>query len=330
MANQDHLGLLKQGVDEWNQWRRENPGLRPDLNGADLSRANLWGADFSDADLSRANLNGAELNGATLWDANLVQTDLTQADLTEAQIIGASLTQAILREAKFFKAVIAYTVFGDVDLSSVKGLDTVKHDGPSTIGIDTIVRSQGKVPEIFLRKAGVPDSIIEAIPALVGFLKPIDFYSCFISYSSKDQDFAECLYADLQSKGVRCWFAPEDMDIGDKIRPRIEESIRLYDKLLLVLSKSSVASGWVEREVKTALARERKEKRLVLFPVRIDGAVFESPLSWATEIRHERNIGDFTRWKDHDTYQKAFNRLLRALKAEAQKMRSRDGTANGG
>src|SRR5207302_8972620 len=36
---------------------------------------------------------------------------------------------------------------------------------------------------------------------------PNEFYSCFISYSNHDQDIAERLYVDLQSKGVRCWFA---------------------------------------------------------------------------------------------------------------------------
>jgi TIR domain-containing protein len=100
------------------------------------------------------------------------------------------------------------------------------------------------------------------------------------------------------------------------MRPGIDEAIRLHDKLLLILSKSSVASGWVEREVKTALARERKEKRVVLFPIRADRAVFESPFAWATEIRQERNIGDFTRWKQNDAYQKAFDRLLRDLQAQ--------------
>ena len=50
-------------------------------------------------------------------------------------------------------------------------------------------------------------------------------------------------HADLQSKGVRCWFASEDMKIGDRLRPRLDETIRLYDKLLLVLSKTSVAKS---------------------------------------------------------------------------------------
>ena len=38
------------------------------------------------------------------------------------------------------------------------------------------------------------------------------------------------------------------MKIGDRIRPRIDETIRVYDKLLLVLSKASVESQWVEQE----------------------------------------------------------------------------------
>ena len=137
-----------------------------------------------------------------------------------------------------------------------------------------------------------------------------------ISYSSKDDAFARHLYADLQSNHVRCWFAPEDLKIGDRIRTGIDEAVRVHDKLLLILSKSSVTNGWVEREVKAAMAKKRKEKRTMLFPVRVDKAVFESPFDWATEIRHERNIGDFTRWKDHDEYQKVFERLLRNLKAQ--------------
>ena len=206
------------------------------------------------------------------------------------------------------------TSFGNVDLSVVKNLETATYTGPSTIGIDTIYRSQGNIPETFLRGAGVPDSFLDYMRSLVG--KPIDYYSCFISYSSKDEAFAKRLYADLQSNHVRCWFSPEDLKIGDRIRTGIDEAIRLHDKLLLILSKSSVASGWVEREGKASLAKERKEKRPVLIPVRVDKAVFESPFAWATEIRHERNIGDFTRWKEHDAYQKAFTRLLRDLQAQ--------------
>ena len=59
----------------------------------------------------------------------------------------------------------------------------------------------------------------------------------------------------MQANNVRCWFAPEDMKIGDKIRSRIDEVINVHDKLLLVLSEESVNSEWVEKEVDTAFEK---------------------------------------------------------------------------
>ena len=115
---------------------------------------------------------------------------------------------------------------------------------------------------------------------------------------------------------VRCWFAPEDLKIGDRIRVSIDESIRVFDKLLLVLSKHSVHSNWVEEEVETALEREGIEKRLVLFPIRLDETVMKIQSGWAADIKRTRNIGDFRKWKDHDSYQRKLNRLLRDLKIE--------------
>ncbi len=114
----------------------------------------------------------------------------------------------------------------------------MQHRAPSTIGIDTIYKSKGNIPEVFLRGAGVPEDFIVYMRSLVG--KAIEFYSCFISYSSQDDDFAQRLHADLQQKGVRCWFAPEDLKIGDKFRTRIDESIRIYDKVMVVLSENSI------------------------------------------------------------------------------------------
>jgi TIR domain len=164
---------------------------------------------------------------------------------------------------------------------------------------------------MFLRKAGVTESFITYTHALAQ--NPIGYYTCFISHSSKDQEFVESLHADLQAKGVRCWYAPEDMKTGDKIRQRIDESIRLYDKLLLVLSEQSVKSAWVEYEVEAALAKERRESRTVLFPIRLDTAVMESHTNWADHIRETRLIGDFTCWKGHDAYQRGLKKLLRDL-----------------
>jgi hypothetical protein len=229
--------------------------------------------------------------------------------LSGANLNGVDLSQALL----------GYAIFADVDLSTAKGLETVKHDFPSSIGIDTIYKSHGNIPEIFLRRAGVPEPFITNLRALVDAMSSINFYSCFISYSSKDQDFAERLYADLQSRGVRCWFASHAMKTGDKIRARIDESIRMYDKLLLVLSEHALASPWVEHEIEMALAKERQAKRTVLFPIRLDNTIFEiSQEGWPKAVRHTRQIGNFERWKDHDQYQRAFQRLLRDLEQSAR------------
>jgi hypothetical protein len=146
----------------------------------------------------------------------------------------------------------------------------------------------------------------------------IQFYSCFISYSSKDQDFANRLHTDLQSAGVRCWFAPEDLKIGDKLRPSFDDAIQLHDKLMVILSESSVKSPWVEKEVETAFEKERKQNRTVLFPIRLDDAVMETQEAWAADIRRTRHIGDFRDWKNHDSYRNAFDRLVRDLRAEGK------------
>lgn len=148
------------------------------------------------------------------------------------------------------------------------------------------------------------------------------YYPCFISYSHKDEEFAQQLYADLQKHNVRCWYAPEDIKIGDKIRSTIEQSIQTREKLLLVLSTHSIDSAWVEKEVETAFEKEQKLKQLVLFPIRLDSAVMDTDQAWAADIRRMRHIGDFSQWHNPDAYQKALSRLLRDLKAK-------DGEAQG-
>ena len=84
MANQEHLDILKQGEDVWNNWRGKHPDIQPDLPSADLSGATLSGANLRDADLRSADLSGATLTGATLYNANLSFANLKGADLREA------------------------------------------------------------------------------------------------------------------------------------------------------------------------------------------------------------------------------------------------------
>jgi TIR domain len=202
----------------------------------------------------------------------------------------------------------------------VRGLETVHHWGPSSIGFDTLYRSVGNIPEVFFRGAGVPDEVINFIKSQVG--RPFKYPSCFISYSTKDQEFGERFYTDLGSKGVPCWFASHDVQGGRKLYEQIIQAIHTHERLLLILSPHSMASEWVRTEIAIARQREVQEHRQVLFPVRL--VPFEAIQAWecfdadigkdaAREIR-EYFIPDFSNWKNYDAYQKAFQRLLRDLK----------------
>jgi len=241
-----------------------------------------------------------------------MDADLSEANLIEADLCGTDLSRSVLYEADLTGVKAGQTILGDLDLSSVKGLDTIKHYAPSTLGIDTILRSKGYISDVFLRGVGVPDTLVNQIRRLTQ--NPLGYFTCFISFSSKDNRFAEKLNADLRKQGVRCWFAPEDMKIGDKIRDTIEKTIRSYDKLLLIVSKHSINSAWVEKEVETALEEERRRQTTVLFPVRLDQDVMNCNKAWAADIRRTRHIGDFTGWKQDGLYDNALRRLLRDLK----------------
>src|SRR5260370_26237120 len=122
MANVEHLAILKKGAETWNKWRQEPGGDEAHLRVVDLSDANLVGAD-----LSGTNLSGANLSGSSLFMADLTGADLRGADFSNVGVGG--------------------TIFGDIDMSQVRGLLSVQHHGPSTIGIDTIYNSRGEIPE---------------------------------------------------------------------------------------------------------------------------------------------------------------------------------------
>jgi TIR domain/Pentapeptide repeats (8 copies) len=295
-----------------------------DLRGVYLNGANLSEAKLSEADISFADLREANLCDADLFTANFFEADLRGAKLTGARLSGTNLSTTALSGADFSGAHIGRTILADVDLSEVNGLDSIEHGAPSTIGIDTLFLSRGKIPEAFLRGCGVPEYVIENQQALIGSLEPIQFYSCFISYSSNDEEFAKRLYSKLREHGLRIWFAPEDIQGGKKIHEQVDSAIRFYDRLLLVLSEHSINSKWVRDEIRRARKAEVRVGRRKLFPIKLthyealsEWSSFYSDLAEdvAEEIR-EYFIPDFSNWKDHDAFEAAFAKLLRDLKAE--------------
>lgn len=307
MANPEHLEILKQGVKAWNRWRNKYPDVPPDLSNANLKsvllRTNFFRAFFRDEHLRGANLSHADLS-----NANLSHIDLSFANLSHAILIGADLDSC----------GFGYTILGNIDLSETKGLDHVKHFYPSVIGVDTIYKSRGLISKVFLRGCGVPEDLINYMLGLT--MQPIQFYTCFISFTEADNVFSERLYNDLQMNGVRCWRWKEDAKWGKTLMRSIDEAVRVYDKLIVICSKQSLNAPAVIRETERALQKEddlaRQDREAeVLFPIRLDDYIF-------TEWNHHRkadviakHVGDFRHWNEPQQYKKAFDRLLRDLKA---------------
>ena len=252
MTKEEMVHLLKTDVGKWNRGRPDASNSQLDLSGTNFEGCNLQGmrlsfvnmsdTTFGDANLHGANISAAVFARAQFCDANLknmvaLGTDFTGAHFDGSHLGGsvfegctwntADLRDTILSHAKFewcdfvgtnfSGAVFHQTLLLDLDLSTATGLDDIRRGGPSTIGLDTIYRSQGKIPENFLREVGVPEEFIRFIPSLIGAQAGIQFYSCFISYSFRDEEFATRLHSRLRDAKLRVWYAPEDMQGGKKV-----------------------------------------------------------------------------------------------------------------
>lgn len=295
-----------------------------DLSGAKLANANLSQAILNRANLTGTDLCGANLSGASFESANLINTLCKSAVFDSANLSGATFNSAALHGASFNKATFSYTMIARTALHVATGLEQVIHSTSSSIGLDSIEMSNGTIPDCFLRGCGVSDTFVTYQRSLVNNV--IEFYSCFISYSTEDEDFAKRLHNDFQAAGIRCWKWDHDARTGRSLWSEIDETIRVYEKLVLIISEASLRSPAVNREIERALNQEDKrynDSELdsdVLFPVRLDDYVFDG---W----RHERKsdvtrkvIADAVGWEtDHHKYTAVITRLVRDLTKNREK-----------
>ena len=274
------------------------------LEGADLTDSRLSGVDFRDAKLKGAKLNGAVLDGV----------ELAGGDLSGAQCRG--------------------TIFSEVDLSVARGLDLVEHVGPSRITTKSLTQSRGKIPEAFLRGCGLApwEVLLQELyipkltaPALSDLQRRIfDGWTkgksmlngCFISYSRKDARMVDKLRERLLSEGIMVWLDRHDAVAGP-IESQIWRAIQIHHVVIILLSKYSVESDWVDSELQMAREREKKDSRAILCPIALDDA-WKAKVGPGVDSRHlwrtlqQKNVIDFSKWKT-PKFDVSFQKLMRGL-----------------
>jgi uncharacterized protein YjbI with pentapeptide repeats len=114
MANEEHSAILQQGVEVWNQWRKDNPDIVPQLSNDNLSQLNL-----SSINLSKCNLTNFYFKDTNLSGANFSQACLVKADFAFSNLTSTNFTNAYLGHSDFTQAELNGTIFDNADLSHV-------------------------------------------------------------------------------------------------------------------------------------------------------------------------------------------------------------------
>ncbi|NEN24198.1 toll/interleukin-1 receptor domain-containing protein [Cryomorpha ignava] len=274
------------------------------------------GASLHDSIFDDARTDIANFSGADLRRVSFINSDLKNADFG-----GATLIDAIFKNSNLDGAQFGWTKFGNNDLAGIINLDKIIHEGPSYLDINTIMKSLKILNSDFLQGVGASEIIIERLRSLTDIEVNKINTSCFISYSHKDTIFANALYEELKAADINVWYAPMDMQGGKKSIDQIQNAVKKYDRLLIILSDDSLNSEWVKSELREALAIEKEIGVQKLFPIRIvdfeklkEWKCFDSDLGkdLGVELR-EYHIPDFTNWQNKNVLEKAIEKLISDL-----------------
>ncbi|MQG08431.1 MAG: pentapeptide repeat-containing protein [SAR202 cluster bacterium] len=283
------------------------------LRGADLRKANLEGANLDRAILSDCNFEGANLKGANLSRTNIDRANMKDADLSGAYFGGSRIKRSNfdntnLTESDLFEAnidtvtfdgsdlsgsILGYTVFQNCDLSNVSNLDSIRHDAPSTLGVDSLLKSSN-LPEEFLRGIGVTDSFIELSKSIE---RTVASPECYISCTSEHKEYAIKLQEELRSKGVVCWLFSEDSRGNALVDRRstseeeeIERWVRHYDKLIVVTTEESFSNEVIRNDVVSGKEKQMSEDSWVLYLVSPNEEIMESRNRFIRTLRSENTV----------------------------------------
>ena len=340
----DRKDFSRTSLQQVNLWRTRLQ--KCDFVGADLAGATIGQSEFVGGNLDDASLREVYAQYATLSEitvrrvtataANFGYTvfrdcDLTGSDFTRVNLRGCHLERCTLAETDLRDAVVCETAFLDVDLRGASNLELCDHRGPSYIDFATLRKAQGELPDAFLKGCGLSDveiclaelwnptltqeSIIDVLYKIAELrsVRPIQTLPVFLSYSHADRDFVDALGSLLDEAGVRYWRDIHALTAG-RLETQIDRAIHLNPVVVVILSRHSVESDWVEWEVSKARTLERELGRDVLCPVALDDSWQRS--KWPAPLRQQvmdYHVLDFSNWREHDTFRAQFERLRAGL-----------------
>ena len=331
MPEREHIANLENGSKFWNEWRSSYHGT-VDLSYSDLSKKNceplkairqrgknLWKswdntpeeyylyADFSEYSIKDVDFRGANLDGASFRDAKLLDVNFENADLKNV--------------------CFGNTIIINCNFSYAKNLSTCIHYSPSLFDNRTILKT-GILPIEFLRGCGLSEWEIQVYQLYKQNInndelndilykiyelranKAIQINPLFISYSHYDHKFVDELENVLIEKGIRFWRDIHYLKSG-RLEKQIDRAIRHNPIFILVLSKNSIESDWVQHEVRIARSLEKELNRDVLCPISLDNSW--KNCTWPQKLLEqitEYNIMDFSEWRDKYIFREKMNSLI--------------------
>jgi hypothetical protein len=343
MANPEHVNVVMKGAEAVEEWRQKHRNDVLDLSDADLSKVDLSMADLSDALLSRvdlsiarlfqvnlsrtllsetnfllANLAESNMTEARLYFTNLNAADLTKGNLSNTTLAGTNFHHTALIEVNFTGASMISAIIVNCDLSQCIGLESIKHFGPSSVGIDTLVKSfrgarNRLTPELelFFLNAGVPKELLDALPAILAEVK---YCSCFIAYGQPDLAFAGRLAKDLIARGVSCWLYDMDATPGKRVWGEITQRRREAEKMIVLCSAKSLIRDGVLKEIEEQIDEEPNK----IVPISLDDTWRQDGFVIRRGKREDlktflldRTYADFS---DESKYNDSLKRLLKGIR----------------
>lgn len=288
---------------------------RADFTLASLRRADLTFADLAEARLTDADLGESRLERAILRDADLTGAELGGAMLRGAVLSGANLREAHLDGADFAGARFAFTVVAASDLSRAVGLDSVVHEGPSTVGIDAFLLSRGEIPDAFLTGIGLSPLASEYLKAVAAAEEGMLVGDAlFLLFADADRPRARRLRAYLRLHHRPCWYWQERQGLAGDRNPDLKLRIRFHDRLVVLGSSAGARDGALDGPIAAALAQEARESRRIVTAVRLEAASPAAPGALA-RVPADRWAADFSGADWQDPRDAVFARELARLEA---------------